>query len=359
MSTTDFQKGKFRPYHAITRIHLGAIEDSLEKGDVVEYDGQVMRWNGKEYTIATLRGAIQVGWLVPEGQKSAGYVPKPAGVQIHDAESMGDDRGEGRMMGAALDEEKDLGNREDIRGGRVSEGAPTGARVLTSKEEKDIGSTTGVTESGQEGRIVGRFKSATKNGPIEVGKDDRRVVSSLDNKSTVEVERVAQATGDVQETMVGVELEDVLPEATHASRPAPGVAGEGTTETGEDRARRLATERKARLARSDEQNNVTVTQTGSSVGGVEDGVVVGSIKKAESEQPASDVVDNVPPEAILQAKIEIIRQFVPGFSWDMSDHWRTRVKKALDHKDSMPTLNAILSLETDAVKKHVMKALYE
>lgn len=355
MSTTEFQKGKFRPYRAITRIHLGAIEQSLEEGDTVEYDGQVMKWNGTEHSLATLRGAIQVGWLVPEGQKSAGYVPKPAGVKIHDAESTGDSRGKAREMGTALDEEKDLGNRKDIRQGRVSEGAPTGARVLTASEEKDIGSTTGVTESGQEGRIVGRFKSATKSGPIEVGKDDRRVVSSLDNKNTVEVERVARATGDVQETMVGDELEDVLPEATHASRPRPGVAGEGTTETGEERARRLAVERKARLVRSDEQNNVTVTQSSSSVGGSEDGVVVGNIKRATASE---DVVDDVPPEAIVQAKVDVIRQFVPGFEWDMSDHWRTRVKKALEFQENMPVLNAILSLETDAVKKHVMKALY-
>ncbi len=364
MSTPQYKKGDFRSYRAVTKVHLGAIEDNLEEGEVVEYDGQTMKRGGDEHQIATLRAAIKVGWLVPEEQEGGEYVPQPADIIIHDAESTGQDRGEGRRMGTAYDEEKDLGNRKDIRAGKTaSEGAPTGAKVMTEAEEAQIGATTtAVTEAGQEGEVVGRFKSSAKGGRVEIGKDDRKVVSQLDNKSKLEVEKIvrAKATGDVQETTVGDDLEELLPDAVSSKKPKPGIAGEGEgQETGEQRAARLAAERKAKLAASDAENNVTVTQTSGSIGGQEDGVIIGSIKKASEPEPADDEpAEEVPPEAILQAKIEMIRQFVPGFEWDMSDHWRTRVKNALNYKDSMPVLNAILSIETDAVKKHVLKGLY-
>lgn len=74
--------------------------------------------------------------------------------------------------------------------------------------------------------------------------------------------------------------------------------------------------------------------------------------------PAEPEPESVPPAAIIQAKIEMIRQFVPGFEWDMSEHWKTRVKKALEYKSNLPVLNAILSLEVDSVRKHVMQGLY-
>jgi hypothetical protein len=100
---------------------------------------------------------------------------------------------------------------------------------------------------------------------------------------------------------------------------------------------------------------------------MEEGTVVGkvgAVKAAVAEAPAPEkqeeaVVDEVPPEAIVQAKIEMIQQFVPGFSWDMKENWMVRAKTALDkYKGNMPVLNAILSIETPPVRKRIMKALY-
>jgi len=304
--------------------------------------------------------------------------------------------------------------------------------------------------------------------------EDRRVKMALskDTGRGVAIERYGPegepeivTTGDVESARAGDELEELLPDAASVGRPKAGVAGEGEDqESPEERAKRLAeakaradaerakrlgqvsksagekeakqarphrhdnwedsakaqvsasgdpisgTEAKVSSSQADPNYEVTITPGGTSVGGAEDGKVVGKIgqtaedrrrgvavepepeelevafedegepvgeekpdreieaafapdplpeptcstEEPEEEEPEEEV----PPEAIVQAKIEMIQQFVPGFEWDLKVQWRRRVKKALEYKNNMPVLNAILSIETATVRKHIMKQMY-
>lgn len=347
----------FRAYRAIYKIHVGGLERDILKDDVVYFDGTNMKTGSdKSVEAPTLTAAIRVGWLVPIDQQGGEYKPAPANVQLHKAAPTGPER---PAISRAIvhDEERDLGHLSKIRGANAPDTHTAKNAGVTHKAAHAAESVGSVDE----GVVVARFKTPAKAGAIEVGKDDQRVLRDLDPLTGRKLGSVVvkTATGDVRGPLVGDTLDEILPDAASSSVPEPGTTDPDT---------------RARNHR--DMNARAKTAVGSSSVGTaeEDGVVVGKVgtkavatPKVLAAEPAVEkqeeevaaVVDEVPPEAIVQAKIEMIQQFVPGFSWDMKENWMVRAKTALDkHKGNMPVLNAILSIETPPVRKRIMKALY-
>jgi hypothetical protein len=383
----QFVRGNFEPYRAVMGFHLGAIAEDLQEGEVILFDGMTMRRGSAEHPMSNLRAAIKAGWLVPEDQEGGEYIPKPAGVKIHAAGPKGMDRGEGFEVTAAHDEERDLGNREDIRAAAAQQAKAqkpaavqarkTGAAVIGEEYETLQDGTAGAVV----GKIVDHKEGATVRASDDTSKPvksvvistgstkDQAIKSSIAGREGVRVRKRARASGDVTTARAGDNLEDLLPDAASSGVPEAGEAGEGLTEEEQiARQEAMLAERKKKLAGKKAEENrqarlaqvgaeptaaVTVSKGSEAVGGEETGEVIATV----SGEPAEEV-DEVPAEAIIQAKMEMIQQFVPGFKWDFKLHWQKRVKAALNFKDQMPVLNAILSIETDAVKKHVMKQLY-
>jgi len=411
MPDIQFKRGEFQAFEVMieTGLHVGAIGDNLDYGEVVFYDGQTLKRGSMDDSgsnVPNLKGAIKAGWLVREGEEGEVYVPKPADIKIHSAESHGRDRGEGRRISTVQDEERDLGSREDIRrraaqqkhkpaqdqavanrqGTQVSEGAPTGA-VATEDFDDEV---EGLAD-GSVGRVVGKFATKAKADPVSIDKAGR-VIKEIEAKKAPSVKKKAKASGDVQTARVGDDLEDLLPEAASSGKAEPGVAGEGKepAEGSDEEAaawarKRSAEEEEAAKARAEEARaarlaqagvkskakakkaDVTVTPGATPVGTADEGEVVGKVRPADEAGTEGDIVapvadepedDDIPPEAIIAAKIEVLQQFVPGFEWDFKMHWRKRVEKAASYKDNTPVLNAILSIETAAVKKHTLKKIY-
>lgn len=295
----NYTKGDFKPFKAITRVHLGALESNLEKDEVVLFDGSTMKRGSEEVTMPALRAAIKVGWLIPEAETST-YRPKPADIKIHDARNMTEEI----TMRKVFEDERGMGSIQEVR----PDNAPQ-THVAKNAGEKHA---TKVDTPDGEGRVVGKFKTAAVSKTVEIGKDDRRVVEKLDNKTKIEIEKVAIATGDVQEAKTGETLEDILPEATSTNTPEAGVAGEGQGD--------------------------------------------------KSEERAADVVaveTPLPSYEVASIKIGMLKALVPGFDWDMKAHWKTRVSNALNYADNSVVLEQILSFESETVVKHLQKKLAE
>jgi hypothetical protein len=451
-SEIQYKRGDFQPYKAITKVHLGALESDLEEGEVVLYDGTTMRRGPDDVQLATLRAAIKVGWLIPEDEEAQPYVARSAGVEIRPAESRGRERGPARVMGVVEDEERSVGTLNEVRGpnaprahhakhAAVEIGADGKAR---SRQQEDRGGRHRVvSESGQEGRVVGRFKNAAQAGTVDVVKDGNRTK-----------QQIMKSEGRQHVGTGGDDLEELLPNAASSGVPRGGRAGEGDGESADERAMRLAAaktaadaKRASRMgvavkaeaeAKGEDPDNVavpdhaksqpidagapptatvsgggpairmgdkakventsgraidasvTVSKGSDSVGLGSDGDVVGKIGEVprgvqppaappemvtESDQEAEDETEVAPEQevevaatpagdvddsqAIIDAKIAMIAQFVPGFQWDMSVQWAKRAKIAVDkYGQNMPVINAILSLETAAVRKDIMKRLY-
>ena len=297
-----FVKGEFQPFKAITRVHIGALESNLEEGEVILFDGSTLKRGKEETAMSSIRGAIRVGWLVPEAVEAT-YRPKPADIKIHSAINMGGTPKEIKME-KVYEDERALGTIQEVR--------PNNAPK--THVAKHAGSQHGdrVDTPDGEGRVVGTFKTSAISRTMEIGRDDRSVVKNLDNKEGVETVKVAIATGDVQEAITGDNLEEILPNAASTKKPAPGIAGEGTGDLSEER--------------------------------------------------AADFVEKEIPLAsneVSQIKIEMLKSLVPGFEWDLKAHWKTRVRNTLTYKDNPPVLSQILSFESETVVKHVNKKLLE
>jgi hypothetical protein len=305
--THDYAKGQFQSYRAITKIHLGAISDNLSEGEEIQYDGHVLRRGNDEHSLHSLRAAIKVGWLVPVAAPPTQYVPKPAGVTVHRANGTDDSE---INLNTVFETDVNVGTLDEVR----PDAAPRTHRAIAAGQEN-----TG------EGRIVGKIKTSAKSDTVQIGRDDRKVVATLDNKDGIDVERVAIATGDVQEARGGDDLVDLLPDAATAGIPKPGPSGEGSGDRSEDRARAF-------------------TATGSSViGGADDGRVVGRVGTPQTTEG-----------------LEFIQQFIPGFEWDPEVQWAKRVKIACEKYGGIPAvLDYIKSVETDTVRKHIDKRLAE
>lgn len=341
----------FRAYRAIYKIHVGGLERDILKDDVVQFDGTSMKVGDKAVEAPTLTAAIKVGWLVPLDQAGTEYKPAPANVQLHKAAPTTPDR---KPIEKTLvhDEERDVGHLSRIRG----EKAPATHTAKNAGTTHKTANENGPAGTESDGVVIGRFKTSTNFGKVEVGKDDQRVMRDLDPLTGRKLESlvVKTATGDVKEPRVGDSLDELLPDAASSHVPEPGTTDPDT---------------RARNYRDTDTRAKTAVGS-TSVGGSDEGTVVGKVgaaktiteapvEKASAAPVEETVVDEVPPEAIVQAKIEMIQQFVPGFSWDMKENWMVRAKTALDkYKGNMPVLNAILSIETPPVRKRIMKALY-
>ncbi len=280
----QYVKGEFQTFRSITKIHLGALSDNLLEGEEIDFDGFTMRRGGQDHALHSLRGAVKAGWLVPHQAPEARYIPQPAGVVVHKSDGVSD---------AEIDLSVSV-DADDVNVGSLSSIRPDNAPATHKASNAGVRHN----QNDSEGVVVARFKSSAKQGAVQIGRDDRQVVKSLDNKSSVDVERVtaakAVATGDVQKAIGGDTLEDLLPEAASAGTPAPGV-----------------------------------------------------VKDGERVKVASSSPD-----------LALIQQFIPGFDWDLKVQWAKRAKIAVDQYGKIPAvINYILSVETPAVKSQIEKRL--
>lgn len=182
----------FQTYKAITRVHLGALEKNLEKGQLVQFDGSTLIMGDQKVTMPELRGAIRIGWLVPENSTQTEYKPQPSGVKVHSAINRGE-------------------NQEQITVNTVTEDERSVGTVKSSKT---------IPTQQEDGKVVARFKKSARSGSVRVDEITSTTINQIDN-STVDVEKVntPKATGDVQEAIAGDTLQDVLPEAVSTGTP--------------------------------------------------------------------------------------------------------------------------------------------
>jgi len=255
--------GTFRTYVVKSpTIHLGTSGVSLKKGQIVESDGLMVRIDDRELKVPAFNGAIKAGWLVPsDGEPlSSDYTPAPVAEK----------------------------------------------KYKTIKEEeaevRPIYKSGVATEIGQQDeRVVARIKTSAKANRVQIGVDDKSVVKGIE-KSSLSVERVAKATGDVEETTTGDSLEDVLPNAE--------VAGK-----------------------------------------FEDLIL-------EPEAPEPKKKETFKDSEIRRYKAEVLKIVYPGVEYNYSAAWRTRVKVILAScKDDPTMMKAFLSIELPTVVKEVKKRL--
>jgi hypothetical protein len=304
-------------YKSKVKLHIGDTEEAISVGEVVEFNGStIVREGGKEISLrnpSAFEGAIKSGWLVPLGDKTGTFKPKPAGVEVRSATATGETRAKVTSV-TVQDEERDFGDIASIR--QVANGG-RGDVPPTRK----AANASAVRELEDDAVVIGRFKSSAKAAPVEIGKDDERLKRALDNKASVEVERLSvTATGDVQEARVGDSLEDLLPEAATSGTPV--------------RAKETLLERIRRALQAGELTYADLARL-----------------LPEAEGPTSEEgEDNEGQEEGAEP---------PPIEWDLSAHWKTRERIVqTQYAGNRSVLEYILSVdESTGVRKAVERLL--
>lgn len=250
---------QFQSYRVVHRIHLGGLDRVLDVGSIVQFNGSTLKTeDGTEIKLSeasAIAGAIKIGWLVQASSVENTFTPKSAGIQVHSAKSSGEKRQTVNVM-TVHDEEQNMGNRKEVRQNSSGE-----RKASTSRNS-------------EEGVVVSRLKTPAKAPPVEMGTNHQAVLRQLETEPlAVERLRLAKPSGDVAEALAGDEIEDILPEAATARPPKRAYANDG----------------------------VVTSSGGSSVGGQEDGVVIGKVGVRPNAAPkfALEVQEDDEEETLL------------------------------------------------------------
>ena len=349
---------ELKPYRCVSQsqIHIGASEppEYVQPKEVLFWDGvgTVQRQSGEKVKIPNFRAMINAGWMVPADSEVQQMAPRAEGVELHEAAPRGPE-GKRVTMPVVQDEERDLGSIGSVRqGANDGKVMPTHVASDASQKQPEVVRRKRFQvqrEGGDDGVVVGRLKSAAKADTVEIGKGDQEIKRRIEGSKGVQVDKLMGSDLDSrrgQEVLLGNEE----PESKF------------------------------------QNDGVSVSSGGSSIGGQEEGVVVGKIGQQAPAEPELKSIDDLRvwadenkgsvarmvktlfrkyDAAYAQAAVVKEQQETgkatppqaPDFEWDMNTHWKSREKLVrTEYKDELNTLLAIKDIETS---KGVLKAVDE
>lgn len=262
----DWKKGKFKSYRALRTIHLGPLERNLPAGDVIEYDGFTLKWEGEEVAMNSVRGGIVKGWIVPADSSQTEYTHTTEAPQVTPATDAGSKEKTEVRMRTVVDEERHVSMIPSVK-----KKAQEGIQFAETKTAPRFNENEGIP--------IARFKKSTKSRVQLDGKTATNVIEQAGSQG-VEVERLVPQRDP--------QIHEKYAEKTPKAPKSKKVASQGSTES------------------------------------------------ASSEDKGVQVL--------------------PGVYWDMSPHWKTRGKIAVEkYSDNPAILEAIRKVETKGVVKMLDK----
>lgn len=350
----EFKSGTFQQFKAITKLHLGGTNPpmDIQPGMVIEYDGSSTRISGQLYNVASLAGAIRVGWLIPFGDPMTQYVPQPSGIQVRPATSASSERGAAMVIERAVDDERQVGSldaskarRADVQANQFSNRQASQAQVQAS------GTIRTVEQTASEPK---KYQVYHEDPPVEIsyplGQADRSkpLAPRVDDSHNEDARPVAQLRPakmgpiDVSDSRaVNSELKALNP-LTGVELPLAKVASP-VSRTNQDAVGGVPMNQNF-------ANGATGDVEFATAGDSLEDILQGAISTGHpSPGPVMGSDDHVEP---------IKPKYVPAtIEWDKSVHWRSRVKLALKKSDDPDALQYILSVEDPAVVKFIEEGL--
>ena len=343
-----FVPGTFQSFRAKTRIHLGKLQTNVNEGDIVQFDGQVLRVAGADHPYPEFRAGVKAGWVVPVEDNISNYRPKAAGVQVRSAmdgsrktvstEVSEDDTyaGPARRPKVVREEDREPEEKE-VKRFALKREEDLGMNVAPSRPEtrKKATETSGMDGLNEDAKPVGRIATpASQKSVIADASAAAREASRLDNAPPP---RAVLATKTDVHAAASDKVENILDAVDPSTR-----------------ARMLAEARKAAVAKSEAAENPPPTseetpKAKSAPKPAKEPAPAKAEKKAEAPAPKAKL--QPPPQTVEEVIVrDGLVEIHPGVMWDKALHWRTRAKIALDQYAGNPeALAAIKAYETPAV----------
>ena len=168
--SVQWKRGSFQTFYALAKIRVGgATELSINEGDEFEYDGSVLKYEGREIPQPSLRGSFRQGWVsdAPPGEEGNRIPPHQATRNVARSQSVNRDLANVQRTGPRsitsdnLDEDTvlNVSDRSSIRGSN-------GRGHLTADNNRRQASARGMRVDvdeveAQEGVEIGRIRTST------------------------------------------------------------------------------------------------------------------------------------------------------------------------------------------------------
>jgi len=115
----QFKRGEFHQYRTTRTVHLGQTAENIPEGEIIEYDGTTLiREDGNEITVTSLKGAVNMGWVVPADDTESVYEQVSAGVEIHSPTQTGNDKRASLKHAIVADDMQEIGTIADRKAHR-------------------------------------------------------------------------------------------------------------------------------------------------------------------------------------------------------------------------------------------------
>lgn len=354
----DFQPGTFQQFKAITKLHLGGTNPPMDimPGMTIEYDGSSTKISGQLYNVASIAGAIRVGWLIPVADTMTTYVPQPAGVQVRPATSASQERGAAMVIERAVDDERQVGSLDANNARRADVQANQFSNRQASQVQVSASGTIRTAE--QTAPEPKKYQIHHEDPPVEIsyplGQADRNKpldprAIKVDDSHNEGARPVAQLR---PAKMGAIDVSDsrALQNELRALDPVTGVkapiakVASPVSRTNQDAIGGVPMDQNFANGATGDVDFATagdeledILQGAVSTGRPAPGPVMGSDDHVEVAKPV----------------------YVPKtIEWDKSVHWRSRVKLALEkYSDDPDALQYILSVEDPAVVKFIEDGL--
>lgn len=287
----SWEKGAFYNFRATVTFHIGGEgEVVVSQGDELEYDGFTVKYGPDEFSNNRLRGAVRKKWLVPVEDTTTQYKPESVIVDVPPAV-------------------------EDVARSSREKNANQVVRMETTFVEDETIQFNRSVPSAQPSNAVG----TVSEGGVPVG---GRILTPA-NAGRVDVSDPSAAQRAIKAVEKAVAAN---PNPTPASQPNPTPTPSPTAPSDaearrQERLSQLASVGAIEVNGDEDLNAYFETETG------------GGIKFADPNGTQKGVV-----------RTDV------GVDWDLSPHWKTRVKIAQERfGKSQEILRAICDVETEGV----------
>jgi hypothetical protein len=317
MSDFTFKKGTFVQLKANSTIHLGRLERNIYEGDIVEFDGFSLKFNGQQTDMPELKAGLKRGWL----------------ALVEDA------------------------------GEAVAEVAP--APVAPAKKEMPV--QTVYDEERAVAEVKPKQEEAPKKFPLVVENqdDDIRPVAKVENKSGADIAGASSAGDGIAESQgaesvsaiklkTAANTKTVISDGSQASAEISKLDNMQASVTKTASEEPVVEEEVVEEEEDDLFADMEIEIEG------EDEVDEQDLENAQILQAIDGDVDPAQGAVAVGKDNSKIKVLPGGIEWDTSKHWSKRAKIALEmYGDDQATLEAIMAVETKGVITAIQKGLEE
>jgi hypothetical protein len=359
-------------YQAQHTVHLGQIKSEVRAGETFQFDGQNIVLRGETHLLPSIKVAIDQGWFkvvaptasvgdskstkTSKSDKSPvvtnGSLKAPV---VHDqvranslknvASTTPVDSKAATVKGVQhVDSTSSSGFKKNIVKSDEDDTQTNSKSFSSGVIKKNITSLEGST---QEGKVVGKlFKTSTSNKlTINNDADLSRETSNLD--------KLTAASGAIPDVVDSRESQTVRQvgrtEKMASSQTMDTVESDGSfiTQNTDGITMKVsgAFNRKSMKVVSME-GDTFIDENG-----------VGAVVVGKTNLPPAVQTRGVNQAAVEAADSGVVVDVTPAsqesFVWDMSKHWKTRVREASQYRDQPEIYSQILAQETDTVIKHL------